>query len=144
MEDERDPYEIADRRILTFVEHKLLGSTVDREDMIKNPYTPQAILDGEDPREVFDARLKQREFISMQSGYFGLKTGEMPVVALNVLDQLSGRVSADINLVGVRDFYSQKINRDPEMLKQHRLSDEGRSALDVEGHNKPGGESEVA
>ena len=141
----QDPYEIEDRTILTAVEHKLIGSTVDREDMLRNPLKPQAVLDGRDPREVLTARLKQREIVSMQSGFFGLKPGKMPVVALNVLDAQSGNVaSSEVKLTGIYDFYAEKITRDPIELAKHKLNDEGKRKLMTESQRPAGREGEVA
>jgi hypothetical protein len=131
--EREDPLEIKDRTILTLVEHKLLGSTQDRQDMVKNPFTPQAILDGRPAEEVLDARLKQREIVSMLSEYFGFDVGKLPIVALNVLDPISGKVfRGEVRLVGFYDFHADKINRDPIELSKYKLTDEGRRKLMIE------------
>lgn len=129
----RDPYEIKDRTILTFVEHMLIGSTVEREDMIRNPYTPEDVLDGKNIKDVRESRLKQREIVSVQCEDFGLEVGKMPVIALNILDLESGKVSSEIRLAGITDFYSGKINRDPGELAKHPLTEEGKRKYKVEG-----------
>lgn len=132
-DDAKDPFKIEDPSILTWVEQKLIGSTVENEAMIRNPFTPQAILEGKPAKDVFASRAKQREIVSMQSESFGLEIGRLPIIALNFFDRESGSVErGEVRLTGIYDYSSEKINRDPKELSKYRLTEEGRRKFMVE------------
>lgn len=133
MNDKKDPYKIEDTSILTYVEHKLIGSTVGREDMIRNPHTPQAILDGKRPIDVAAERLKVREIKSVDSGAFDMKFGELPIVKLGNISLKTGRtLDTQLQLVGIYDLMTDKVSRDENDLKKHKLTEEDKRKFMVE------------
>ncbi len=133
MSDE-DPYKIEDSSILTFVEHRLIGSSVDRADMIRNPFKPQAVLDGRRPIEVAVERITRREIKSADAEAFGLPARKLPLVALNMMSTKSGDViDKKLRLTGIFDLVTEEVERDPVVLSKYSLSTEGKKKYLVEG-----------
>jgi len=121
-----DPYKIEDPSILTYIEHKLIGSSIDREDMIANPRVPMAVLDGRRPIDVADERLKMGEIKSMDAESFGMKVGKLPIIAIGEMSTRSGEIIGQLRVTGVFDFLTEEIDRNPKIISEIKLTSEGR------------------
>jgi hypothetical protein len=132
-EKSEDPFKIKDPSVLTWVEHKLIGSTVDRPDMVRNPFKPQAVLDGKTPFEVAADRIALREIKSMDSESFGLPFGKLPLVRLGHMNWSTGEVEKVLVLLGIFDLETEDIERNPIELAKYKLTDEGRQKYGLEG-----------
>ncbi len=81
---------------------------------------------------VYTSRTRRdlREFVAMgASSYFDLDPKrEVPVIALNLVDSKTEELihSDRVILTGIYDVGSDTTQRDPEVLRAHKLNDEGR------------------
>lgn len=132
-EKSEDPFKIKDPSILTWVEHKLIGSTVDRPDMVRNPFKPQAVLDGRVPFEVAADRIALREIKSMDNKAFDLLFGKLPIICLGRMNWNTGEVEKVLVLLGIFDLETEHIERNPIELAKYKLTDEGRQKYGLEG-----------
>lgn len=126
-----------DDHIFTYREHLMRGSTVDRK-YANYPDKPMHLVDG--TRDyVYTSRTRRalREFeASGASGFFGLDSKrEVPVIALNLVDPKTQETihSERVILTGICDIASDTTQRDPEVLRVHKLNEEGRRKFFGEG-----------
>ena len=133
MSEKKDPFKIKDPSILTWVEDKLIGSTADRPDMVRNPFKPQAVLDGRVPFKVAADRITLREIKSMDYKAFDLPFGKLPLVRLGHMNWSTGEVEKVLVLLGIFDLETEEIERNPIEIAKFQLTDDGRRKYGLEG-----------
>lgn len=119
-----------DDHVFTYREHLMRGSTVDPR-YGNYPDKPLHLVDRTKDY-VYTSRTRRglREFVATgASSFFGLDPKrEVPVIALNLVDSKTEELihSDRVILTGIYDVGSDTTQRDPEVLKAHKLDDEGR------------------
>lgn len=126
-----------DDHVYTAREHSMRGSTVD-ERYGAYPDKPLHLVDGtEEYVYVSQTRRKLREFEAPAvSKFLGLDPErKVAVVALNLIDPRTHEsINSDrVILTGIYDIRTDTFERDPEILRNHKLSDEGRLRFFGEG-----------
>lgn len=119
-----------DHHIFTYREHLMRGSTVDSK-YANYPDKPMHLVDGtRDYLYTSQTRRTLREFVAMgASSYFDLDPKrEAPVIVYNLVDPKTHEVihSERVILTGIYDLATDTTQRDPEVLRVHKLNDEGR------------------
>ncbi len=119
-----------DDHIFTYREHLMRGSTVDPK-YANYPDKPMHLVDGtQDYVYTSQTRRGLREFVATgAASFFDLDPKrEAPVIAYNLVDPKTKEVihSERVILTGIYDLATDTTQRDPEVLKAHKLNDEGR------------------
>lgn len=135
--NEQEELDKIDDHIFTYREHLMRGSGVDLK-YKKYPDKPLHLVDKtKDYLYTSKTRRGLREFIAMgASSFFDLDPRfEVPVLAFNLVDpKTEETINSDrLILVGIYDLRSDSTQRDPEVLKSHKLNDEGRLKFFGEG-----------
>lgn len=119
-----------DDHVFTYREHLMRGSTVDPR-YGNYPDKPLHLVDRTKDY-VYTSRTRRglREFVATgASSFFGLDPKcEVPVIALNLVDSKTEELihSDIVILTGIYDVGSDTTQRHPEVLRAHKLNDEGR------------------
>lgn len=128
-----------DDHVFTFREHLMRGSGVDAR-YGKYPDKPLHLVD-KTKDYVYTSRTRRglREFVAIgASSFFGLDSRyELPVIALNLVDSRTEEVmnSDRVILTGIYDVRTDITQRDPEVIRAHKLNEEGRLKFFGEGRS---------
>ena len=124
----RRPLKIPDQSILTAFEHRWYGGTPS-EEMQVDKLKPLAVIQGRDIGLVNKERRDQGEIaaVNLALYYENLDAwNEIPLVRLSEIDETGRAVDVKPELSGIYIPRTDQIIRDPKVLGQHPLTEDGR------------------